>query len=172
MDALLFSGLASTAYGQLYMSSSVDEIAPDPAEAFQGQRNGLCGAAIAGSLFLVTGTHTGDIPVQVLLTADAPPIGDWEEVVETSFTPAASDIRFEGWGGMFVCRLHLPLSSYRVRWCANGMDAGHGQDVAMPGQPAPDRYQLTFWPGPVAADEILRVTGEYAAYWHSNGFPR
>lgn len=38
---------------------------PGLEETFAGQVNGLCGAAVAGSLFLTFGLHTGAEPVSV-----------------------------------------------------------------------------------------------------------
>lgn len=52
------------------------------------------------------------------------------------------------------------------------MDAGKAQDVADDTSPAPDRYELSFWPASVGPDEIVRTTGATAASWHSNGFDR
>lgn len=46
-------------YGQLYVESS--ENSADLHECFAGQRNGLCGAAVPGKLFLITGLHTGKV---------------------------------------------------------------------------------------------------------------
>lgn len=172
MDEVLFDGLVSTAYGQLYMSSSPDALPPDPAIAFRGQRNGLCGAAQSGSLFLVVGTHTGEVPVRVTLTSLEPEVGDWEEAVEVSFTPTTCHIVLEGWGGMFGVDLRLPMTTYRARWSGTDLGVGKRQDVATSDSPAPDKYELAFWPSPIAPDEILRVTSDEARYWHDNGFPR
>lgn len=172
MDQVLFDGLVSTAYSQLYLSSAPGALPPDPQIAFRGQRNGLCGAGADGALFLVIGTHTGEVPVRVVLASGEPEAGDWEEVVEVSFTPTTSDITLEGWGGMFGVELLLPMATYRAQWSGNGFEAGKRQDVATPDRPAPDRYELTLWPAPAAPDEVLRVTSEEARYWHDRGFPR
>ena len=37
------------------------DIDADLAAAFAGQRNGLCGAAVPGRLWLITGRHTGTV---------------------------------------------------------------------------------------------------------------
>lgn len=46
-------------YGQIYVESG--QGSPGLAEGFAGQENGLCGGAVAGTLFLITGLHTGDV---------------------------------------------------------------------------------------------------------------
>jgi hypothetical protein len=44
-------------YGQFYMESG-SGWPPDPLqESLGGQANGLCGAAVPGQLFLITGLH-------------------------------------------------------------------------------------------------------------------
>ncbi|WP_240687293.1 hypothetical protein [Amycolatopsis suaedae] len=136
-------------------------------EAFAGQRNGLCGAAEPGALFLVTGLHTGKVGFSVEWHDEAPPAGpEWEEIVEASFRPSSSRIGLCQWAGEAWWDLDLPLAGLRVRYCASGMDAGRAADTRMDGEPRLDRYLLQFWPGEPAPDRVVRQTGETAAYWH------
>lgn len=162
---VLFDGLVFTSYAQLTLTTGMAET-PIPNVAFMDQVNGLCGAAAAGALFLITGTHTGWIPVRISLWNERPGLGDWEEVVEASLTPAGG-AAFAGWAENPVARFDLPASSYRVRWNARGMDAGHAAE-----HPAPDSYELMLWPAPPSADAILRRTAAQASYWHDAGFTR
>ncbi len=79
-------------YGQIYVRSrQADLRVPDPElhEYFAGQQNGLCGGAVPGCLFLITGLHTGTVGMVVELH-DHPPAQDdsWEEIVEVSFRSA------------------------------------------------------------------------------------
>ncbi|MHA7262470.1 hypothetical protein ACX80W_04595 [Arthrobacter sp. TMN-37] len=165
----LFEDLVSTSYSQLYLLSGGAELV-HPAEAFVGQNNGLCGGSVDGAAFLVTGTHTGLIPVCVQLLDTAPPLGDWEEIVEISFRPHGVRTGLYGWAENASFVFDLPDPSYRLRWSASGMDEGKAQDVATEERPAPDRYEISFWPAPYAPDTILRSTSRNAQYWQRSGF--
>ena len=145
---------------------------PLPDATFIGQENGLCGVAFDGALFLVTGTHTGSIPVRVVVYDTAPPLGEWEEIVEAAFAPDTPRAALMGWASDPSVYFELPAADYRVRWSASGMDAGKKQDVADAASPAPDRYELAFWPAPPSPDAVVRQTGITATYWNNGGFDR
>src|SRR5215472_12718518 len=103
-------------YGQIYVQSGEDY--PDLAECFGGQSNGLCGAAMPGMLFLITGLHTGEVGFTVQLYHEPPPIDDsWQEVVEASFQPMG-EAELVGWAGQEYWPLDLAEVSYRVRYSA------------------------------------------------------
>lgn len=123
-----------------------------------------------GTAFLVTGTHTGAIPVSVRLLDTAPALGAWEEIVEVSFAPLSARRGLYGWGADVSLEIDLPQPSYRLRWSASGMDEGKAQDVATEETPAQDRYEVSLWPAPFSPDLILRCTSEIASYWHRSGF--
>ncbi|MBQ1038822.1 hypothetical protein [Micromonospora sp. C81] len=162
---VLFDGKAPVAYGQIYVTSR--ELPDDMAGSFAGQANGLCGGGQPGTLFLMTGTHTGQVQFTVELHDVEPPVAaeEWEEVVEVSFAPRAAVVDLVPWGDGSLAKLPLTsdgqdtsrLPVYRVRYCAMGMDEGHdpfgGHD---PDELAEndytymdqrlDRYLLCFWP--------------------------
>jgi hypothetical protein len=139
---------------------------PELDQCFGGQRNGLCGAAVRGFLFLTTGLHTGEVGFTVELHEQPPPIDDgWEEIVEASFR-TTGDVGLAGWGGQQSWPLDMPDGDYRVRYCATGMDEGHDQDTRSDEDPETDRYLLQFWPAPPAPDAVLKQTSEMAAYWN------
>ncbi|MEU8181145.1 hypothetical protein AB0B85_01215 [Micromonospora sp. NPDC049044] len=161
---VLFDGPAPVSYGQIYLTS--DEV-PDMEGAFAGQVNGLCGAVQPGSLFLMTGTHTGRVRFTVEVHDVEPPAAaqEWEEVVEVSFLPASPVANLIPWGGGRLARLPLtpqgqdtgPLPVYRVRYCALGMDEGHDpfggidsdeldEDDTSYLDRRPDRYLVCLWP--------------------------
>jgi hypothetical protein len=168
--SVIFEGLVNTAYMQLYLTTGQVE-APLPDSAFVGQVNGLSGAAIPGALFLVTATHTGEIPVRIVLLDDEPAPGDWEEIVDVSFVPSDRHTAFSGWAENPSATFDLPAASYRVRWSGRGMDAAH--DATATGEnPALDAYELALWPAAVAPDGIVRRTSAAAGYWHDKGFNR
>ena len=152
-------------YGQIYVES--DEDFPDLGESFAGQSNGLCGAAIPGALFLITGLHTGNVRFRAELHHGPPPLDDaWEEVVEVSFTPRSPRTALVQWAGEASWDLDLAETCHRVRYCAAGMDEARAADTRLDGEPVLDRYLLQFWPAAPAPDRVLRRTGEIAAYWH------
>jgi hypothetical protein len=170
---VLFSGEVHVHYGQAYVHSSPD-YGYDLHECFLGQSNGLCGAATPGTLFLITGLHTGCVGFTVESHDTAPPVDDgWEEIVEVSFTPETGEVILEQWGGEAAWPLDLPPADYRVRYCASGMDAGNEADTRLDDEPMHDRYLLQFWPAPPEADRVLKQTSDHAAYWHgfASGLP-
>jgi hypothetical protein len=153
-------------YGQIYVHSEGG--APfegDLSACFAGQRNGLCGAAVAGTLFLITGLHTGEVGLTVEVHETEPPDDGGEDVVEVSF-PAEGPARLVTWGGEDWWDLELAPGSYRVRYSGTGMDAGRELDTRLGGEPPQDSYLLRFWPAPPAPDVVVRETSATAAYWH------
>ena len=139
-------------------------------DAFVGQQNGLCGAAVTGVLFLHTGLHTGYVGFAIDVLAAAPPLEHvWEDIVEVSFTPQGRALALLDWYGERVCDVPLTQGTgYRVRYSARGMDAGHALDTCPDGTTMADHYQLTFWPAAVTADRVVKQTSANAAYWHAH----
>ena len=162
------AGGVRVAYSQFYLVDGWDEEPPLMEESFAGQVNGLCGARVDGGLFLVTGLHTGAVPVEVEFVDREPPLEPvWEEAVEVSTALAGPEIVVLGWAGESAHEIAVPARGwYRVRYCASGMDAGKARDTLLAGEPPLDRYRLQFWSAPAAPDAIRRVTSEIAAYWH------
>ncbi|MGN9795395.1 hypothetical protein ACTMTU_30440 [Streptomyces sp. OZ13] len=159
----LFSGEVNVAYGQLYVCS--DDVHSLEA-SFAGQRAGLCGGTVRGHLFLLTGTHTGSVPITVELHGTEPPLDAdvWEDVVEVSFRPVSDKTGLVEWDGGWYA---LPVSEapYRVRYHCRGMDeaGGAARDA---GEPVVDEYLLRLWPSPPAPDRVVKETSRTAAYWH------
>jgi hypothetical protein len=167
----LFDGQLNVHYGQAYIESSSEGFGGDMEATFVGQRNGLCGAAIPGSLFLVTGLHTGHVAFRAELHDGEPPLDPAdEEIVEVSFRPLGEEVSLVEWAAEASYPLPLPVTDYRVRYCARRMDAGKEADTILEEEPTIDSYLLQVWPAPPAPDRIVRQTGQVAAYWH--GLPR
>ncbi|MEU3270314.1 hypothetical protein ABZ639_05675 [Saccharomonospora sp. NPDC006951] len=164
----LMHGDAWVHYGQIYVQSARPG-APETTmeDSFRGQRNGLCGAAVPGVLFLITGLHTGRVgfTVEHHDAAPAAPEG-WQEVVEVAFRLDGDAIALAGWGGEGHWPLDLPRGDYRVRYCGSGMDEARRADTRMEGDPEIDRYLVQFWPAPASADAVVRCTSAIARYWH------
>jgi hypothetical protein len=162
---MLFEGRVHVYYAQVYVESAHEDD-KDMAASFARQRNGLCGAAVPGSLWLITGLHTGEVDFTVELLDSEPAIDpSWEEAVEASFVPRSPDVAIVEWAGQASYPIDLPMGSYRVRYVARGMAAGRDLDILVEGDPV-DAYRLTFWPAPAAPDAVLRQTSDIAAYWH------
>ncbi|ADJ44580.1 hypothetical protein AMES_2757 [Amycolatopsis mediterranei S699] len=157
-------------YGQIYVHD--DEAEPfegDLAACFAGQRNGLCGAADPGHLFLITGLHTGNVGFTAEVHESEPPDSGAEDVVEASFHAEGRTVLVT-WGGSAWWDLELTPGDYRVRYSGTAIDAGRERDTRLDGEPRLDSYLLQFWPAPPAPDVIVRETSAIAAYWH--GFAR
>jgi hypothetical protein len=158
-------GEVSVHYGQIYVESR-DEDSVDLHDCFAGQTSGLCGAAVPGMLFLITGLHTGDVGFTIEVHDRAPAVDPaWEDVVEVSYRPRSTDVCLNEWGGEASYPLGLEETDYRVRYCAQGMDRGNELDTRID-EPQADRYLLQFWPAPPGPDRVLRQTASVAAYWH------
>jgi hypothetical protein len=162
VERVLFDGAVDISYGQFYLTCAES---PGPDGSFNGQINGLCGAAVPGHLYLTTGLNHGTVQVTVEQHTDEPPLPDgWEEIVEASFINTCANPKLEEFDSEGH-QLQLDPGTYRVRYCARGMDAAsdaesnYDDDVI-------DTYLLQLWPGRVAADRILRQTSRSAAYWH------
>ncbi|WP_345590083.1 hypothetical protein [Streptomyces marokkonensis] len=173
----VYSGELHVSYGQFYVDSRSrrDGDDPGPSSACAGQTNGLCGAAVPGHLFLVTGLHTGRVGLTVEVHGAPPPLDDgWEDVVEASFRPASASTDVLPWGDGPLCALDLLPVDHRVRYCGRGMDRGRQEELAVLEGGAPvDHYLLQFWPAPPAADLVVRQTSHSAAHWHrhARGLP-
>ncbi|MGP3968608.1 hypothetical protein [Streptomyces sp. 6N223] len=169
---VLFKGELWVHYGQFYVESRGGRCGTDLPESFAGQRNGLCGAAAPGLLFLITGLHTGKVGLAVELHEQAPPVDEaleeWEEVVEATFTPGSGRVGLQAWGGQEHWPLGIDAVRHRVRYCGSGMARGRKADTRTTGQPQLDRYLLQFWPAPATAepDGVVKQTSTVAAYWH------
>lgn len=161
---VLFGGDVHVHYGFISLQP-FDSDDPGLPESRGGQSNGLCGAAVPGALLMVTGTHTGNVPVRTELHDAEPPVGDqWEDVVEVSLhvEPEEYWLSAFDWAEPIDS---LPEGAHRARWCATGMDEAHDR-TRMDGEPEIDRYLLQLWRAPAAPDAVVRQTSEGAAYWH------
>jgi hypothetical protein len=163
----IFDGRLYVHYGQAYVLAR-DHNGEGLEESFLGQSNGLCGAAVPGMLFLITGLHTGQVGL-VVDVLNAPPELDnsWDEIVEVSFTVGERPVVLEDWNGETVTSIPLSSGRYRVRYCAKNMDEGKEADTILEDEEAVDFYSLAFWPEAASDDCVIKQTSEQAAYWHN-----
>ncbi|WP_331771459.1 hypothetical protein OG948_48585 (plasmid) [Embleya sp. NBC_00888] len=154
-------------YNRIYVESDPDGAKPDLNEAFPGQSEGLCGAAVPGVLFLATGLHKGNVGFTVEIHDEAPALDPvWEDVVEVSFRPTSEHTRLVQMAGEAAWDLDLPRTDHRVRYCARGMDEGQELSTRAAKEPQADSYLLQFWPAPPGPDRVIRQTSQSAAYRH------
>jgi hypothetical protein len=150
-------------YSQFYLVCA-DVDAPDMDAAFEGAVNGICGASVEGSLFLLTGVHTGAVRVMVEHCDFEPRIKTkWEDIVESSVEISDGAVLQEWDGRQYD--LDIRPGSYRIRYSAIGMDEGRRQDTVVDGA-AIDTYQLEFWQAPMARDLVVKVKSRVAAERH------
>ncbi len=155
-------------YAQAYVQSD-DDTELDVDGAFADQKNGLCGAAVAGSVVLTTGLQTGDVGLRVLIHDSEPPAPDptWEDVVEFPFTATGATVELVDFEGDVVCVIPLDTGDFRARCSATGMDEGHALDTTEEDEISPDHYLLEFWPHPTEPDRVLRTASALARRWNS-----
>lgn len=161
---VLFDGDVHVHYGFIWLATADDPLPVGDSRA--GQSNGLCGAAIPGALNMVTGLHTGSVPLRVEALAAAPPLDDaWEDVVEVPLFAPDREYMLSAFEEFHEVTLPQ-VGSLRARWSAQGMDAAREADNRLDGESALDAYLLQLWPAPPAPDVVLRQTARSAAYWH------
>jgi len=161
----LFSGTIHVQYGQAYLEFG-NQFDGSMEDCFRGQSNGLCGAAARGTVFLVTGLHTGVVGLAIHLFDADPGVDDsWEEIVEVFLTVLDDGAALVEWAGSESYPLALPPGTYRGRYQGRDMAAGSELDTNVSDEPV-DTYRLDLWPAPAAPDQVVKQTSEVAAYWH------
>lgn len=165
-----FDGKLLVDYGQAYVLAPECEMLL-PEDAFAHQRNGLCGAAVPGGLFLTTGLQSGYVKLLVQVHHATPPVDEsWDEVVEAGWLLNSGPVVLEDWNATKVCEIPLEMGSYRVRYSARRF--GEAVEGGEEGKQKPiESYLLAFWPAPYAEDAVLRQTSEQAGYWNAGGWP-
>lgn len=162
---VMYEGLLRVHYGFFDVCAGADPDG-DLIDARRGQANGLCGAVFDRRLAMVTGLHTGDVPLRIEWHRDEPGLdAAWEDVVEASLDVASLDGRLTSFED--GADLSFPQTGWhRARYCVAGMDEGNGLDTPNHEELVPDRYLLQLWPAPAAPDEIVRESSAIAGYWH------
>jgi len=169
MATVLMDELVQTDYGQFDLVwTEAGGFDGDPDRFFDGQSNGLVGAADPNGVYVVLARRSGGSPVRVVLHDVEPdlPGPDYDDIVEVSTTvPEDGEPQWSSWAGETGGDLPgLAPGSYRLRVSARGRDAGADGEFA--DEPV-DEYLIELWPAGVAPDTILRVTSQNAAYWHA-----
>ncbi len=163
----IFEGNVFSQYGQAYVHLEGTSDYADDVRA--GQSNGLLGAAQPSTLFLTFGLHTGNVHLTIRSEPTAPPVDDaWEEIVEASFVmPEDGELGLADWDGNMWEPLPIAAGSYRVRYCARNFGQGESQNSDDEDAQPIEQYELIFWPGDPAPDQVLKTTRPAARYWHN-----
>ena len=168
MTAIVLDRLVQTDYGQFDIGWG-EEFGFDGhfERFFDGQVNGLVGAAHPSGVYLHLARRSGGSPLRIDLldSRPDPPSESWEDVVEVSVrVPDDAAPRWSTWAGETGGALAIPPGDYRLRVSACGRDAGHDGEFAAE---LVDRYVLEFWRASMEPDSIVKVGSADAAYWHA-----
>ena len=169
MERVLLDDIIDTDYGQFDLVwSDGDGFDGNWDRFFEGQVNGLVGAADPGGVYISFARRSGGSRIRIVLLDGAPPLPPpcYEDVVEVSTTiPHGASPMWQAWGGANGSGevAGLAPGTYRMRVSAHGRDAGHQNEFA---EEVVDEYLLELWPSSTAPDAILRVGSRDAEYWH------
>ncbi|MEU8777070.1 hypothetical protein [Streptomyces sp. NPDC048606] len=154
-------------YGQIHVWSDPASGSPDLTEALAGQGTGLCGAAVAGTLWLNTGLHTGRVGFVVEVLDEEPALDPvWEDVVEVSFRPGPLSTTLAEWGGGDTWELGLPPVD---TGCGTAPGAWTRRGSARSGCPESRGSTTTSCssgPRRPPRTDCSAQTSRAAAYWH------
>jgi hypothetical protein len=133
---------------------------------FDGQLNGLVGAAHAGSVYVNLARRSGGSPVRIVLRNSRPADDEsYQDVVEVSIQiPTNTVVQWASWAYESHGTLaDLLPGAYRLRVSARDRDAGRDGEFA---EGSVDAYLLELWPAPPEPDSIVRVGSHDAEYGH------
>lgn len=169
VERVLLDQVIQTDYGQLDLVWGEDGVFDgDFDRSYQGQVNGLVGAANPQGVHVNLARRSGGSPVRIVLLNKPPgnDDGQWEDVVEVSITlPEGHTMVLSTWADENTGPIDLPPGSYRLRVSAKGRDEGHLGEFA---EGTVDDYLLQLWPAPRKPDAILRTGSDDARYWHQS----
>lgn len=166
---VLLDEVVFTDYGQFDLTwTASGGFDGDSDRYFEGQINGLVGAADPSGVYIGLGRRSGGSRVRVVLLDQQPARTEsqWEDVVEVSTTLGEdAEPYWTTWAGESGGDLSgLTVGNYRVRVSAKGRDLGQADEFA---DGVVDEYLVELWRAENAPDAILRTTSESARYWHA-----
>jgi len=168
VEQVLLDQVMYTDYGQLDITWGEDGYFDgDFDRSYQGQVNGLVGAANPQGMHINLARRSGGSPVRMVLWDSQPALDapQWEDIVEVSIeVPEGHQATWSTWAGTDTGPLSIPPGSYyRVRVCARGRDEGQAGELE---EGTVDDYLVQLWPAPWQPDAILQVRSHDANYWH------
>lgn len=128
----------------------------DPADAYDGQVNGLLGGADKSGLAIFPPRESGTVSFTVQLLGSKPKAPDWceDEVEASHLFPTGVELSNLDTSAP----LEIPEGVYRSRYCASGQDAAATtQAEALPGD-----YLLQLWPEGASGDAVIKQGSQFA----------
>ncbi len=174
MERVLLDQVIYTDYGQLdFVWSGGIGFDGDVDRFFEGQVNGLVGAAAPDGVYVNLARRSGGSRVRLVLLDTEPsfPAAHYEDVVEVPvMIPDDAEVQWTSWGGETSGLLDVPAGDYRLRVSAHGRDAGSDAQFAEAKvvHAVIDEYLLEMWPAEVQPDEIHRVGSWDGEHWHES----
>jgi hypothetical protein len=163
----LFADVVTTLFGQFDIGwSECSGFDGNDTAFFEGQVNGLVGAARDDGVYLHLARSEGSLVRINLLDAEPPPPTEWwEDVVEVSVVvPDDAAVRWMTWARESHGVLEgLTPGSYRLRVSARGRDLAAANQSQ---RGVVDSYLLEFWRAQWEPDQIIRTGSANAVYWH------
>ena len=157
MERVLLDEVVSTDYGQFDLVwAEPGGFDGDFDRFFQGQINGLVGAADPNGVYMNLARQSGDSPVKVVLR-DSPPKddGSFQDIVEVSIAvPPEAVVQWMSWAAETSGVLDLPAGSYRLRVSARDRDDGAAGEFS---DGFVDAYLMELWPTSPEPDSIIRT---------------
>ncbi len=127
----------------------------------------LVPTADPGAVSVLSGTHTGNIDL-TLLVLDGPPDADirqWEDVVEFWLDAPDREIGTSSMVGECVEAVLPHPGGYTLRACANNRDAGYAIDNTT--DPV-EQHLLALWPATRHEPRVLKTTSEFCDVFQSS----
>jgi hypothetical protein len=167
VERVLLNEVIWTDYGQLDLVwTDTGGFDGDFDRFFNGQVNGLVGAADTSGVYLNLARRSGGSPVRIVLRDGPAELDDaFQDVVEVSITiPPGAVVQWMSWAAETRGVLsEVPTGSYRLRVSARDRDEGASGEFA---DGFVDAYLLELWESSVTPDAVLRAGSADAEYWH------
>jgi hypothetical protein len=153
-DEIIFEG--PWAFTEGVWSLSLPGELVDPADAFEGQVNGLLGGADKAGLVIYPPRESGTLSFTVQLLGSKPAAPDWcEDEVEVSHL-FATGVELNNLDTS--APLEIPEGVYRARYCASDQDGA----AATKTQKLPGDYLLQLWPEGASGDVVIKQGSQFA----------
>lgn len=167
METVIFDGRPETQYGLIGLFWAPEVVGSDLGGDHTGQSNGLLAAAAPGKLCWSLASCSGGGRVRIAVH-DAPPEPDADcpDVVESSIiVPPGVEAAVLGFESADEVAGFQP-GTWRVRLSGWNADEADQDDALLEDRTPVDEYHLDLWPQAWGDDRVVRLTSDWAQYWH------